>query len=117
MLPKIAMTDQDIAGLLKLHQLRKSHRIVTQTLVATGIFSCAIGAWFALVNLFSGFALHHTRKFERSRPRTVSARTAKRCVGHTAAMALTIVGVTAWLLTRTTGFDFTLPICLPTGLS
>ena len=108
------MTDQDVAGLLRLRQLRDLHRILTQTL-ATGVFSCAIGAWFVLVNLFSGFALHHTRRFKRSR--TVSARTVKRCLGDSAAMALTIVGVPVWLLTRSIGFDFTPPIHLLTGLS
>ncbi len=122
------MTDHDIAGLLRLRQLRELHRTLPQTLVANTVVSCAITAWFAaghprlmigwliLVNLCSGFALHHTRKFRRSGLRSVSARTIRRCVGHIATMAVTIVAVPAWLLTRTSGFDLTILVCLLTGV-
>ncbi len=123
------MTDQDIAGLLRLRQLRELHRILPPTLVANGVFSCVIAAWFAsdhlrlmggwfiLVNLFTAFALHHAGKFKRWGSRSVSARTIRRCVLQTAAMALTIIGVPAWLLTRTSGLDFTVLIYLLTGVS
>ena len=123
------MTDQDIAGLIRLRQLRELHRILPQTLVANGVLSCAITAWFAndhlrlvggwltLVSLVTAFALHHSHKFKRREPRSVSARTIRRYGLYVAAMAVTVIGVPAWLLLRTSGLDFTVLICLLSGVS
>ncbi len=123
------MTDQDIAGLLRLRQVQELHRILPQTLAANAVFSCATTAWFAgdhlpvmcgwftLVNLFSAFALYHIRNVKLSTTRSLSERTMRRCVLHTATMAVYIIGTPAWLLTQTSGIDFTILICLLTGIT
>ena len=123
------MTDQDIAGLLRLRQMQQLHRILPQTFLANSVFSCAITVWFAgdhlavmcgwflLVNLFSALTLHQMHQLDLSSTRALPDSAVRRGVLHTAVMGITILGTPAWLLTQTSGFDFTVPICLLTGIS
>ena len=119
---------EQAAGRIRLRQLQAVDQLIPAMMIANVICSGAlalllyaiqpltISIWFCLVSAASLLRLYHARRNNKGKVRKgASLRAIRKSVIQAIFMGVAFMSVPSWLLTQTSGLQFTIIICLATG--